>query len=109
MSIKRPEGGWKITRTPVHAGEMLREEFMKPLGISINGLALELHVPVTRISEIVNQRRGITADTALRLARYFGTSADFWMNIQKDYELILTQQKSLKTIKRQVRRRTAAA
>jgi len=81
---------------------------MKPLGISINGLALELHVPVTRISEIVNQRRGITADTALRLARYFGTSADFWMNIQKDYELILTQQKSLKTIERQVRRRDAA-
>ena len=59
MSIKRPEGGWNITRTPVHPGEMLREEFMKPLGISINGLALELHVPVTRVSEIVNERRGI--------------------------------------------------
>ncbi|MGO9230274.1 MAG: HigA family addiction module antitoxin [Bryobacteraceae bacterium] len=108
MSIKRPEGGWRITRKPVHPGEMLREEFMKPLGISINGLALELHVPVTRVSEIVNQRRGITADTALRLARYFGTSADFWMNIQKDYELILTQQKSLRTIEKQVRRRRAA-
>jgi addiction module HigA family antidote len=88
---------------------MLREEFMRPLGISINGLALELHVPVTRISEIVNQRRGITADTALRLARHFGTSADFWMNIQKDYELILTRQKSLKAIEKQVRRRTVAA
>jgi antitoxin HigA-1 len=109
MNIKRPEGGWKITRTPVHPGEMLREEFMKPLGISINGLALELHVPVTRVSEIVNQRRGITADTALRLATHFGTGADFWMNIQKDYELILTRQKSLKTIERQVRRRTIAA
>jgi len=82
---------------------------MKPLGISINGLALELHVPVTRISQIVNERRGITADTALRLARYFGTSADLWMNIQKDYELILTRQRCLKTIERQVRRRTAAA
>jgi addiction module HigA family antidote len=81
---------------------------MKPLGISINGLALELHVPVTRVSEIVNERRGITADTALRLARHFGTSADFWRNIQKDYELILTQQKSLKTIERQVQRRDAA-
>ncbi len=93
---------------------MLREEFMKPLGISINGLALELHVPVTRISEIVNERRGITADTALRLARHFGTSADFWMNLQKDYELTLTRQKSLKTIElktieRQVRPRTVAA
>ncbi len=108
MSIKRPESGWKITRRPVHAGEMLREEFMKPLGISINGLALELHVPVTRVSEIVNERRGITADTALRLARHFGRSADFWMNIQKDYELILTQQKSWKLIEKQVRRRDAA-
>ncbi len=93
----------------VHPGEMLREEFMKPLGISINGLALELHVPVTRISQIVNERRGITADTALRLARHFGTSADFWMNIQKDYELLLTRKKSLKTIERQVRRRRVAA
>jgi addiction module HigA family antidote len=108
MSIKRPEGGWKITRTTVHPGEMLREEFMKPLKISMNGLALELHVPVTRISEIVNERHGITADTALRLARYFGTGADFWMNMQRDYELILAQ-KSWKTIERQVRRRNAAA
>ena len=109
MSVTRPERGWNITRTPVHPGEMLREEFMKPLGISINGLALELRVPVTRISEIVNERRGVTADTALRLARHFGTSADFWMNIQKDYELVLTRQKSLKTIEKQVRRRTIAA
>jgi addiction module HigA family antidote len=91
MSIKRPEGGRNITRPPAHPGEMLREEFMKPLGISINGLALELHVPVTRISQIVNGRRRITAETALRLARHFGTSADFWMNIQKDYELLLTR------------------
>jgi addiction module HigA family antidote len=109
MSIMRPEAGWNIARPAVHPGEMLREEFMKPLGISINGLALELHVPVTRISQIVNERRGITADTALRLARHFGTSADFWMNIQKDYELLLTRQKSLKMIERQVRRRTVAA
>src|SRR5580693_1415983 len=97
MSTMRPEKGWNITRAPVHPGEMLREEFMKPLGISINGLALELHVPVTRVSEIVNQRRGVSADTALRLARHFGTSADFWMNIQKEYEL-LARRKSLKTI-----------
>jgi len=82
---------------------------MKPLGISINGLALELHVPVTRVSEIINERRGITAYTALRLARHFGTSADFWMNIQKDHELIPTEQESLNTIERQVRRRTIAA
>jgi antitoxin HigA-1 len=109
MSIKRPEGGWNITRPPVHPGEMLREEFMKPMGISINGLALELHVPATRISEIVNERRGITADTALRLARHFGMSADFWMNLQKTYELVLTRQKPQKLIDRQVRRRKVAA
>lgn len=107
MSIMRPEGGWNVTRPPVHPGEMLREEFMKPLGISINSLALELHVPVTRISEIVNERRGITADTALRLARHFGNSADFWMNIQKDYELVLARQKSLKLIETQVLPRSA--
>ena len=108
MSITRPRQSWKITRPPVHPGEMLREEFMKPLAISINGLALELHVPVTRVSEIVNERRGITADTALRLARHFGTSADFWMNLQKEYELTITRQKSLKLIEKQVRRRVAA-
>jgi addiction module HigA family antidote len=108
MPVTRPKNGWKITRAPVHPGEMLREEFMKPLGISINRLALELHVPVTRISQIVNERRGITADTALRLARHFGTSADFWMNIQKDYELILARQKSLRAIEKEVRPRPAA-
>ena len=109
MSIMRPEGGWNITRAPIHPGEMLREEFRKPLGISINGLALELHVPVTRVSQIVNERRGITADTALRLARHFGTSADFWMKIQKEYELVLTRHKSPRTIERQVRRRIITA
>src|SRR3954453_22832621 len=108
MSIMRPEGGWTITHPPVNPGEILSGDFMKPLAISMNALALELHVPVTRIREIVNDRRGITADTALRLARPFGTSADFWMNIQKDYELTLTRQKLLKTIERQVRPRTAA-
>ena len=106
-SNMRPEGGWIITRTPVHPGEMRREAFMKPLGILINGLALDLHVPVTRVSQIVNERRGITADTALRLARHVGASADLWMNLQKDYELVLRRQKSIKTIERQVRRRIA--
>lgn len=79
------------------------------MGISINGLAAELHVPVTRGSEIVNEPRGVTADTALRLARHFGTSPDFWLNIQRDYELILTRQKSMKIIEKQVRRHTIAA
>jgi addiction module HigA family antidote len=72
---------------PLHPGEILREEFMKPLGLSSNALAMELRVPVTRISEIVRERRGITADTALRLARYFNMSAEFWMRLQMDYDL----------------------
>jgi addiction module HigA family antidote len=66
---------------------MLREEFMKPLGLSSNALAMELRVPVTRISEIVRERRGITADTALRLARYFNMSPEFWMRLQMDFDL----------------------
>ena len=78
MSIARPINGWNIRRAPVHPGEMLREEFLIPMGISANRLAMELRVPVTRIGEIVNGRRGVTADTALRLERYFGMSAGFW-------------------------------
>ena len=72
---------------PVHPGEILREDFMKPLGLSVNHLALELHVPATRIDEIVHERRGITAETALRLARYFHTNAEFWLNLQNFYDL----------------------
>jgi addiction module HigA family antidote len=76
---------------PVHPGEILREDFMKPLGLSVNKLALELHVPATRIGEIVHERRRITAETALRLARYFKTSAEFWLNLQNFYDLELTR------------------
>ena len=72
---------------PVHPGEMLREEFLMPMGLSANALALAIRVPVTRVSEIVNERRGITADTALRLARYFRMTPEFWMNMQTHYDL----------------------
>jgi len=72
---------------PLHPGEMLREEFMKPLGLSANALAIALRVPVTRVSEIVRERRGITADTALRLAWYFNMTPEFWMRLQMDYDL----------------------
>ena len=72
---------------PVHAGEILREDFMAPLGLSMNKLASDLRVPVTRIAEIVHERRGITPDTALRLGRYFNTSARFWLNLQAAYGL----------------------
>lgn len=72
---------------PLHPGEMLCEEFMKPLGLSANALAIALRVPVTRITEIVRKRRGITADTALRLARYFNMTPEFWMRLQMDFDL----------------------
>jgi addiction module HigA family antidote len=72
---------------PAHPGEILREDFMKPLGLRVNKLALELHVPATRIGEIVHERRRITAETAMRLARYFKTNAEFWLNLQKYYDL----------------------
>jgi addiction module HigA family antidote len=73
------------------------------MGLSANRLALELRVPATRIGEIVNERRGITADTALRLARYFGTTAEFWMDVQKSYELNLAKTERLKQIEKEVR------
>ena len=72
---------------PVHPGEILREDFMKPLRLTVHRLALELHVPATRMAEIVHERRRITADTALRLGRYFKTSAEFWLNLQNFYDL----------------------
>lgn len=93
---------------PVHPGEILREDLMAPLGLSINGLARELRVPVTRMSEIVNGRRSITADTALRLARYFSTTAEFWVNLQSAYDLEVATRASAARIKRDVRPREAA-
>jgi antitoxin HigA-1 len=72
---------------PVHPGEILREDFLKPLGLTVNKLALELHVPATRVAEIVHGRRRVTADTALRLARYFKTNPEFWLNLQNFYDL----------------------
>src|SRR5437016_8714077 len=86
----------------VHPGEHLREDFMKPLGLSVNGLALALSVPATRILAIVNQKRRISPDTALRLARYFKTSPEFWLNLQIHYELALAERESLPAIVRVV-------
>jgi len=90
---------------PVHPGEILREDFMVPLGLSMNRLALDLRVPVTRIAEILGGQRRITPETALRLARYFNTSALFWMNLQTTYDLQLAEDKELARIKRDVRPR----
>lgn len=93
---------------PVHPGEILREDLMKPLGLSINGVARDLRVPVTRMSEIVNGRRSITADTALRLSRYFGSSPQLWMNLQAAYDLEVVMRASAERIERDVHPREAA-
>lgn len=90
---------------PVHPGEIVSEDFMKPYGLSMNKLALDLRVPVTRIADIVAERRGITADTALRLARYFKTTPQFWLNLQTKYDLEITEDEKLAQIERDVRPR----
>lgn len=93
---------------PVHPGEILREDLMKPLGLSINRVARDLRVPVTRMSEIVNGRRAVTADTALRLSRYFGSTPEFWMNLQAAYDLNRATRTSAERIARDVHPREAA-
>jgi len=87
---------------PVHPGEVLREEFMRPLGLSMNKLALDLRVPVTRIADIVGERLGITADTALRLARYFNNAPVFWMNLQTRYDLEVAEDELAAKVERDV-------
>lgn len=93
---------------PVHPGEILLEEFMRPLGISANKLARDLRVPSNRIVAIVNAKRAISADTALRLARYFNSTPDFWMNLQARYDLQQAEDELSEAITRTVRPRTAA-
>jgi addiction module HigA family antidote len=90
-------------RKPVHPGEILREEFMRPLGLSMNRMATDLRVPVTRIADIVNERRGITADTALRFARYFKNAPGFWMNLQTRYDLEVATDEIAGKVERDVR------
>jgi antitoxin HigA-1 len=94
---------------PIHPGETLREDVLDPLNMSVNQLAKALGVDSARLNEIVRGRRGITADTALRLGRYLGTSAEFWLGLQLDYELRLARQSKLKQIERQVSPKTSAA
>lgn len=93
---------------PIHPGEILLEEFMEPLGISIDRLARDLDVPPNRVSLMVNRTRGITADTALRLAQYFGVSPELWLNLQSDYELRMARRSRGAEIERRVRRRSVA-
>ena len=93
---------------PIHPGEVLREEFLVPLGMSAHALALELRVPAPRINDIVRERRAISPDTALRLARYFGTTPQFWMNLQTSYDLKTAEIKIGSKIASEVHMRLAA-
>ena len=92
---------------PIHPGEQLREEFMKPLDITAYRLAKDLGVPVTRIQEIIAERRAITGDTALRLGRHFGTTPEFWLNLQRDYELELAAARLGDRLEQEVKIRAA--
>lgn len=93
---------------PIHPGEVLREDYLVPLQMSVNALAKALCVPAPRINDIVLERRGISADTALRLARYFNTTPQFWLGMQNDYDLRITEIKAAKRISTEVKPRQAA-
>ena len=91
---------------PVHPGEVLLEEFLKPMGLSQNRVAVNIGVPPRRINEIILQKRRITADTALRLARFFGTSPEFWLGLQAQYDLDVTSDKLGERLEREVKEYT---
>jgi len=94
-------------RIATHPGEVLRKEFLEPLGLSVNALAIALRVPATRIGAIVKEQRSVSADTALRLGHFFGTSPEFWINLQSMHDLTKTRLQSGKLIERDVRPRAA--
>lgn len=100
--------GKNKTMAPVHPGTTLREDFLNPLGLTANRLAMELLVPATRVNDIVRGKRAITADTALRLARYFGTTPQFWTNLQAHYELELAEDELGSEIAERIRPHRAA-
>jgi addiction module HigA family antidote len=91
----------------IHPGEVLREEFLVPLGLSANALAQALRIPAPRVNDIVRERRGVSPDTALRLARYFGTTPQFWLNLQASYDLKIAVRESGAQIEREVTPRAA--
>ena len=88
---------------PIHPGEVLREEFLVPLEMSPNALAIELHVPAPRINDVVREKRAVTPDTALRLARYFGTTAQFWLNLQSSFDLKQVARELCRKIEQEVK------
>ncbi len=87
---------------PVHPGEILREDYLVPLGMSANALAKSLNVPAPRVNDVVRERRGVTADTAMRLARYFGGDARSWLNLQTAYDLRIAEIENARRIKREI-------
>jgi antitoxin HigA-1 len=101
-ALSRPASGWNFRGVTTHPGDMLNEEFLKPLGLSQNALAMKIRVPATRIGDIIHGRRGITPDTALRLARFFGNSPEFWLNLQQMYDLSKARLELKKQIEREV-------
>ena len=98
-----------MTIKPPHPGETIKEDYLEPLGMSVNALAKELGIRAARLNEIIRGRRGITGDTALRLARYFCTTPDLWLNLQAFYDLRMAQRKWGSAIERQVKPRPQAA
>lgn len=87
---------------PTHPGDVLLEDIMKPLGLSANKVAMAMRVPLTRVTEIISHERAVTADTALRLARCFGTTAQFWLNLQAKYDLAIAEEQKAAQIAREV-------
>jgi addiction module HigA family antidote len=100
--IKRPAAGWPIQGVTTHPGTILREDFLIPLGLTAHHLALRTRMPATRIGEILHGRRAVSPDTALRLARFFGTSAEFWLNLQAAHDLSKARVEYGRTIQREV-------
>jgi addiction module HigA family antidote len=101
-AIERPAGGWVFAGVTTHPGAVLREDFLGPMGITAHQLALRTRMPATRVGEILHERRAVSPDTALRLARFFGTSAEFWINLQATHDLSKIRCEAGKAIQREV-------
>lgn len=100
--ITRPASGWQFEDVTTHPGAILREDFLAPLGLTAHQLSLRTRMPATRIGEILHERRAVSPDTALRLARFFGTSAEFWLNLQAAYDLSKARAESGRAIQREI-------
>jgi addiction module HigA family antidote len=100
--MKLEYGMFKNGMRPVHPGEVLLEDYIKPMGVSVRALSMALHVPYSRLREIVDGKRGVSADTALRLERYFGSDAQGWLNLQSSYDLRVAEKANAKAILKEI-------